>query len=211
MVERYLGADAAMLSAIIDTHESERALVRTLAALVPGATAGLLAEVIVADAGSADDTEEIADIAGCRYLRSSAPQGARLKAAAETTRTPWLIFLRAGCVPEPGWIPATERFMQTNDLGESASRAAMFRPAGVADLLRPGLAELIHVLRVAFGGRPGPEQGLLIAKRSTGALGGHPDGAEADAALLRKLGRRRIAMLAAVASATVSTYSAIPA
>ena len=29
-----------MLSAIIATHESERALVRTLAALVPGAMAG---------------------------------------------------------------------------------------------------------------------------------------------------------------------------
>ncbi|MEJ2623080.1 MAG: glycosyltransferase [Pseudolabrys sp.] len=191
-----------MLSAIIDTHESEHALVRTLAALVPGATAGLLAEVIVADAGSADDTEEIADIAGCRYLRSGAPQGVRLKAAAETTRTPWLMFLRAGCVPEPGWIQATERFMQTNDLSAKASRAAMFRPAGVADPLRPGLGELLHVLRLACGGRPGPEQGLLIPKQLYRALGGHPERADADAALLRKLGRRRIAMLPAVATAT---------
>ena len=191
-----------MLSAIIDTHESERALVRTLAALVPGATAGLLAEVIVADAGSADDTEEIADIAGCRYLRSSAPQGVRLKAAAKTTRTPWLMFLRAGCVPEPGWIQATECFMQTNDLSAKESRAAMFRPAGVADPLRPGLGELLHVLRLACGGRPGPEQGLLIPKQLYRALGGHPERAEADAALLRKLGRRRIAMLPAVATAT---------
>jgi len=191
-----------MLSAIIDTHESEHALVRTLAALVPGATAGLLAEVIVADAGSADDTEEIADIAGCRYLRSSSPQGVRLKAAAETTRTPWLMFLRAGCVPEPGWIQATERFMQTNDLSAKESRAAMFRPAGVADPLRPGLVELFHVLRLACGGRPGPEQGLLIPKQLYLSLGGHPERAEADAALLRKLGRRRIAMLPAVATAT---------
>jgi glycosyltransferase involved in cell wall biosynthesis len=191
-----------MLSVIIDTHESERALVRTLAALVPGATAGLLAEVIVADAGSRDDTEEIADIAGCRYLSSSAPQGTRLKAAAETTRAPWLMFLRAGCVPEPGWIAASECFMQMNDLSEAASRAAVFRPAGVADPLRPGLAELVNVLRIACGGRPGPEQGLLITRRLYLALGGHPEGADADAGLLRKLGRRRITMLPAVASAT---------
>src|SRR5450759_3243990 len=40
-----------MLSAIISTHESERVLVPTLAALVPAATAGLLGEVIVADVG----------------------------------------------------------------------------------------------------------------------------------------------------------------
>ena len=191
-----------MLSAIIDCHESERALVRTLAALVPGATAGLLSEVIVADAGSADDTEEIADIAGCRFMSSGEPQGARLKAAAETTRTPWLMFLRAGCVPEPGWIAASERFMQMNDPGDGASRAAVFRPSGVSDLLRPGLGELFNVLRVACGGRPKPEQGLLIARRLYLTVGGHSDGADADAALLRKLGRRRIAMLPAAATAT---------
>ena len=77
-----------MLSAIISTHESERSLVPTLAALVPGAAAGLLADVVVADANSRDATAEVADIAGCRYLSSSDPLGARLKAAAATTRSP---------------------------------------------------------------------------------------------------------------------------
>ena len=104
-----------MLSAIIATHESERALVPTLAALVPGALAGLLGEVVVADAGSRDATAEVADIAGCRFMVSGEPLGARLKAAAATTRTPWLMFLRAGCVPEPGWIDAAQRFMETAD------------------------------------------------------------------------------------------------
>lgn len=190
-----------MLSAIIDTHESDRALVRTLAALVPGATAGLVAEVVVADAGSSDDTEEIADIAGCRFMRSKEPQGVRLKAAAETTRANWLLFLRAGCVPEPGWIAAAERFMQMNDPGKGTGRAAVFRPASAADPMRPGFAELFNVLRIACGGRPSPEQGLLINKRMYLDVGGHPLGAAADAALLRKLGRRRLAMLPAVASA----------
>lgn len=202
MVERYSKTDGFMLSAIIDTYESERALVRTLAALVPGATAGLIAEVIVADAGSGDDTEEIADIAGCRFMSSTEPQGARMKAAAETTRTPWLMFLRAGTVPEAGWIAASERFMQATELSEGMSRAAMFRPAGIADPLRPGLGELFRVLRIACGARPGPEQGLLITKRLYSEIGGHPAGADADTALLRKLGRRRIAMLPAAATAT---------
>ena len=35
-----------MLSAIIAAHESERTLVPTLSALVPGATAGLIGEVV---------------------------------------------------------------------------------------------------------------------------------------------------------------------
>ena len=77
-----------MLSTIIATHESERILVPTLAALIPGATAGLLGEVVVADAGSRDATAEVADVAGCRFMVSSDPLAARLKAAAASTRTP---------------------------------------------------------------------------------------------------------------------------
>jgi hypothetical protein len=63
-------------------------------------------------------------------------------------------------------------------------------------MLRPGLSEVIALLRVALGGGPKPEQGLLIARRFYDALGGHPDGADAEAALLRRIGRRRVAMLA---------------
>jgi glycosyltransferase involved in cell wall biosynthesis len=184
-----------MLSAIIATHESERSLVPTLAALVPGATAGLLGEVIVADAGSRDATAEVADIAGCRFISSQAALGARLKAAAASTRTPWLMFLRAGCVPDPDWVTAADRFMQATEMLDGAGRAAVFRPPGAADLLRPGLSEVIALLRVALGGGARPEQGLLIARRFYDAVGGHPDSADAETALLRKFGRRRIAML----------------
>ena len=120
-----------MLSAIIATHESERTLVPTLAALVPGATAGLLGEVIVADAGSRDATAEVADIAGCRFMASNEPLGARLKAAAAaSTRTPWLMFLRAGCVPEPGWIAAADRFIEATDrLDDAPAPPYSARPA----------------------------------------------------------------------------------
>jgi glycosyltransferase involved in cell wall biosynthesis len=184
-----------MLSVIIATHESERTLVPTLAALIPGATAGLLGEVVVADAGSRDATAEVADVAGCRFMVSSDPLAARLKAAAASTRTPWLLFLRAGCVPEPGWVAAADRFLQATDAIEDAGRAAVFRPPGAADLLRPGLSELIALLRVALGGGARPEQGLLIARRFYNRLGGHPAGTDTEAALLRLIGRRRIAML----------------
>ena len=184
-----------MLSVIIASHESERVLVPTLAALVPGATAGLLGEVIVADAGSRDATAEVADIAGCRLISSTDARGARLKAAAMSTRTPWLMFLRAGTVPEPGWIAAADAFMQATDTLDDAGRAAVFRPPAAADLLRPGLSEVIALLRVALGGGARPEQGLLIARRFYDQLGGHSAQAEAEAALLRRLGRRRIAML----------------
>ena len=195
MVPTVSNGSGSMLSAIIATHESERALVPTLAALVPGAAAGLLAEVVVADAGSRDATAEVADIAGCRFISSAEPIGARLKAAAESTRSPWLMFLRAGAVPQAGWIEAANRFMQTTDLLDGAARAAVFRPPGATDYLRPTLAEIVVLLRTAFGGGPGPEQGLLIARRFYEVVGGHSASADAETALLRCLGRRRTAML----------------
>lgn len=192
--------NGSMLSAIIATHESERALVPTLAALVPAATAGLLGEVVVADGGSSDATNEVADIAGCRFMTFAEPLGARLKAAAASTRSPWLMFLRAGCVPEPGWVAIADRFIEATDRLDGAARAAVFRPPGVADLLRPGYAEMIALLRVMIGGGARPEQGLLIARQFYDRLGGHPGSADAEAALLRRIGRRRIAMLSVGAS-----------
>ena len=114
MVPTGMRGCSSMLSAIISTYELERSLVPTLAALVPGAATGLLAEVVIADANSRDATAEVADIAGCRFLASSEPLGARLKAAAATTRSPWLLFLRAGATPQSGWIEATDHFIRTS-------------------------------------------------------------------------------------------------
>jgi glycosyltransferase involved in cell wall biosynthesis len=195
MVATVSNGCGSMLSAIIATHESERVLVPTLAALVPGSAAGLIGEVVIADAGSRDATAEIADVAGCRFISSTDPLGVRLRAAAASTRGPWLLFLRAGAVPQPGWIDAADRFMQSADVLEGAVRAAVFRPPGAADYLRPTLGEIFALLRSALGSGPGPNQGLLISRRSYETVGGHPDGANAETGLLHRLGRRRIAML----------------
>jgi glycosyltransferase involved in cell wall biosynthesis len=184
-----------MLSAIIATNESERTLVATLAALVPGATAGLLGEVVVTDGGSSDATAEVADVAGCRFVGSNEPLGTRLKTAAASTHAPWLLFLRAGSVPEAGWVEAADRFIEATDALGGAARAAVFRPPGAADLLHPRLSEVFALLRVIFGGGPKPEQGLLIARGFYNEIGGHPEGAGAETAILRKLGRGRVVML----------------
>ena len=185
-----------MLTVVIPTHESERTLVQTLAPLVSGATAGLVTEVIVADAGSSDATAEVVDLAGCTYLVSDTAVGARLKQAAAAARTPWLMFMRPGTVPEPGWIEAVEAFIAN---GDAEDRAAAFRRRS-DEIEQPGLAAFFGTLKAALFGTPvGPDQGLLIARRVYDRLGGHPASAEAEAALLSRLGRRRIALLAAAA------------
>jgi glycosyltransferase involved in cell wall biosynthesis len=185
-----------MISVIVGTDDSERALVPTLAALVPGAAAGAVREVIVADGGSRDQTAEVADIAGCRLMVSPGPLGGRLRAAAAAARSSWLMFLRPGIVPDPAWIAEATHFVESHELrGLETAAAAVFRPAPSPGTARPALIEALVLLRAAFGWRPRPDQGLLISKRLYGSLGGHHDAADAEADLLRRLGRRRIVML----------------
>ena len=147
-----------MLSVVIATHDSERALLPTLAALVAGAAAGVVREVIIADAGSRDATDAIADGAGCRVLMSTQPRGARLKAAADAARGPWLLFLAPGIVPNVTWVDETRRFMEEAELREYAgSCAAAFRPDSAP--FQSPLLEAWALLRTALGARPKAEPG----------------------------------------------------
>lgn len=187
-----------MLSVVISTEDSERPLLTTLAALVPGAAAGIIREVIVADAGSHDQTREVADIAGCRIVvLPAAAQAARLNAGAAMARGPWLMFIEPGMVPDTVWIAEVTRFVEAAERsGDADGRAAVFRPGAAADALRPALAEAFALLRAALGARPRPEQGLIISKRNYDRLGGHrADAADGPRDLLRRIGRRRTMML----------------
>src|SRR5205085_2864022 len=124
-----------MFSVVIATRDSERPLVHTLSALVPGATAGLVREVIVADGQSTDETEQVADYAGCVFFSSGEPLGGRLKAAARRARGEWLMFLRPGVVPGPAWIDDIVAFVQQGVAGAAVFRreargllASLFKP-----------------------------------------------------------------------------------
>jgi hypothetical protein len=63
--------------------------------------------------------------------------------------------------------------------------------------MRPRFGEILALLRATLGGIPQADQGLLIARRFYEAVGGHNPSADAEATLLRRLGRRRMAMLPA--------------
>ncbi|MGA7487153.1 MAG: glycosyltransferase [Xanthobacteraceae bacterium] len=193
-----------MLSVVIATHDSERALLPTLAALVAGAAAGVVREVIIADGGSDDATAAIADGAGCRLLSSAQTRGMRLKAGAVAARAPWLLFLAPGTVPDATWIDETRRFIEQAELsGCAATHAAVFRPASAR--FRPALAEALALLWTALGPRPDASRGLLIARVLYDKLGGHGDVAEPERDLARRLGRRRIIPLRSEAVAAPSS------
>jgi glycosyltransferase involved in cell wall biosynthesis len=186
-----------MLSVVIPTLDSERGLLPTLTALVPGVVAGMVREVIVADGGSRDASAQIADGAGCRVLISAGPRGVWLRAAADAARAPWLMFLQPGSVPDATWIEETRRFVDEAMLrGCADAYAAAFRR--VPATFRPTLLEALALLRSALGARPHPSQGLLITKALYDKVGGHrPEGDAPERDLVRRLGRRRIVLLRA--------------
>jgi hypothetical protein len=180
-----------MLSVIIPTRNSDRVLVPTLAALVPGATAGLITEVLVADAGSQDETAAVADIAGCNFMVVEGPLGQRLKAAAEQARAPWLMFLPPDTVLDAPWTGEVERFVQQP---ARYGQAAVFRRGGPS---RSSLQEIKLMLSAMLGGLPRPEQGLIIASAFYAALGGHSERVtDPEHDLLRRIGRARTIRLA---------------
>jgi len=182
-----------MLSVIIPTDNSEQALVQTLAALVPGATAGLISEVLVADGGSRDDAATVADVAGCEFPTLEAPLGRRLKAAADKARSPWLMFIQPGTILYAPWTDDAIRFVEQP--GPRTTAAVFRRGSGPQTALREALSFFLAALRTAR-----PEQGLIIAKPFYDELGGHSASAsDPQADFIRRIGRRRIVTLTATA------------
>jgi glycosyltransferase involved in cell wall biosynthesis len=187
-----------VITVIIPTLDSERALVQTLSALVSGSAAGLVREVILADGGSRDETEKIADVAGCHFLKGPHDPGARLRAAAHAARGSWLLFLDPAAIPQDGWMREVRAFVETMERGGLAERrAATFRLGFEGFGMKPRLAEAAAAARLAVIGRPRPEQGLLIARRFYDHLGGHKDGKKAEERLFARIGRRRMVTLRA--------------
>jgi len=199
MLHRRSPALAIMLTVIIPTHNSERALVPTLAMLIPGAMSGTVRDVIVADAGSADATARVVDVAGCDIMVSGAPLAARLRSAAAAARGTWLLFLRPGVVLEPSWVGEAARTIEHAVLrGTTESHAAAFRRATETDVTLP--RQLIALFAAAWRG-PHPEQGLMLSREAYDQLGGHRDGvADPERELMRRIGRRRIVTLRSAAT-----------
>ncbi|WP_280991639.1 glycosyl transferase [Ochrobactrum sp. 19YEA23] len=132
-----------MLSVIIETLNSEKPLAHTLSALVPAVVEGLVRRVLVIDEGSSDETALVAIGAGCSFS-----DGADIEAALGEIRTPWVLILAPGAVPQDGWEEVVRRHI------DGASEPARFTPAGEGRL--GGLKAAL------FGGGAALNAGLLV-------------------------------------------------
>ena len=188
-----IGPSPFMISVVIPSEGIEQPVVATLAALVPGAAAGIIRDVILVDRPGSDAIESVADFAGCQFLKFEGSRAAALAEGVRNTKSPWLMFLQAGAVLDSGWIDESAQFMQRVSV-TGRRRAAIFRyarsPHDDAKVFN-GVRSLTR-----FISGPSSDQGLLIARDHYHQLGGYaPAAPRAEAKLLSKLGRTGRAVL----------------
>lgn len=193
----------APVSVIIPTLDEENSLPACLSALYEGVSAGVIRELIVADGGSEDSTLQIAEEAGAEVVRCAASRGGQLRSGADKAQGNWLLFVHADTVLSDGWSTAVEAQMEhSNVAGYFALR---FEKGGLAGKLVAGWANL----RSQLFGLPYGDQGLLISRRLYQDVGGFAEiPLMEDVAMVRHLGRRRMAKLAAQASTSPRKYQA---
>jgi glycosyltransferase involved in cell wall biosynthesis len=127
-----------MISVVIATQNDAQTLGQTLASLVPAAVDGLVREVILADAGSTDDTLAIAEDAGARVVTCTGAVEARLLEGCKAARSDWLLVLEASAPAPHGWEGAANRHIE-----HRVGRAAYWGRSGLAPFVTPAKALLV--------------------------------------------------------------------
>jgi glycosyltransferase involved in cell wall biosynthesis len=139
-----------MLSVLIETHDDEEGLARTLASLIGGAVEGMVRDVIVCDHGSTDQTHKVAEHAGCVWLT-----GNGLAEAIRQAKGDWLLFVQPGARLLDGWVEDAAAHMAKATMAARFSRARASRAPFLSRVfVRPGALA----------------QGLLIPKARALAL-----------------------------------------
>lgn len=196
-----------MLSIVIPTLNAANTLPSTFQALVAGCTAGLVSEVIIADGGSTDDTLMIADASGAKVVEAPAGRGSQLAEGAKAAKSPWILFLHADTVLEPGWDTDIVRFMSSLKQAGDPDRAAYFRFSLDQNGLKARFVEAMVAFRCAVFALPYGDQGLLISQRLYERIGGFTDmPLMEDVDIVRRIGRRRLEKLSVSARTSAQRY-----
>ena len=196
-----------MITVVIPTLNAEAGLAASLMSLVSATVDGLVREVIIVDGGSTDRTLAIVDQSGATLVKAAAGRGGQLAAGAVAARMPWLLFLHADTILEPGWEREVQAFIDRVDIGQLAETAAAFRFAlddmGVMPrIIETGVAIRCTLMRLPYG-----DQGLLIPRRLYAEVGGFRDlPLMEDVDIVRRLGRSRTTILRARAVTSAIRY-----
>jgi rSAM/selenodomain-associated transferase 2 len=148
-------------------------------------------EIIVVDGGSADASAALAEAAGARVVVAPTGRGTQLGAGAEAARGDWLLFLHADTLPGHRWPEAVDLHRRSDPAKAACFRFRLADGAWQARLIERAVAARVGLFALPFG-----DQGLLISRRLYEEIGGYrPMPLMEDVDIVRRLGRRRLALL----------------
>ncbi len=195
---------SAPLSIVIPTLDAAERIGPCLGALNEGLMSGLIHELIIADGGSQDAVAELADALGARLVAAPRGRGRQLAAGARAAHGAWFLFLHADTVLPPGWAEVVR-----SHIDNGPQRAGYFALRFDTPATMGRLVAAWANLRSALFALPYGDQGLLVSRLLYRQTGGYrPIPLMEDVALVRRIGRRRLVRLRAVAVTSASRYGA---
>ncbi|HXZ03029.1 MAG TPA: TIGR04283 family arsenosugar biosynthesis glycosyltransferase [Stellaceae bacterium] len=192
------------LSVVIPALDAADTLPAALAALEEGRTSGLLREVIVVDGGSGDATAALARAGGARVLAAPRGRGLQLAAGGAAAAGAWLFFLHADTRLARGWSQAVGAFIAApaNRRRAGYLRLRLDDESRAARRIEAAVRWRCRALALPYG-----DQGLLLSAALYRELGGFRTlPLMEDVDLARRLGRGRLAALAADAVTSATRY-----
>ncbi len=193
-----------VLSVVVPALNAATTLEFGLASLVEASTVLGRYEAIVVDGGSTDGTPACAQRSGARILEAAGGRGRQLAAGAAAARGDWLLFLHADTWLERGWATEAARFI--GDLANDG-RAAVFRFALDDRGAAARRTERLVAWRCQALALPYGDQGLLLSRDTYRHVGGfRPLPLMEDVDLVRRIGRKRLALLDARAITSAERF-----
>lgn len=175
-----------------------------IARAIESAAGDPVAEIIVSDGGSADETVSIAEAAGARVLAGPKGRGVQLRQGAEAASSDWLLFLHADTVLSRSWRAEAGNFIA---IPSNINRAGAFGFRLDSDTPQARRVERLVAWRCGNLGLPYGDQGLLISRQLYDECGGF-DAVPLmeDVSLVRRIGRRRLHVFDAAAITSAARY-----
>ncbi len=192
----------ALVSVVVPTLNAAGSLGPCLAALSTGLSAGLIRELVLADGGSSDRIEVLADATGAKLVGSRPGRGTQLASGAAAATGEWLLFLHADTILDDGWVRDVRSHIATHP-----GKAGYFRLGYEEPGMGPRIVSIWANCRARWVGLPYGDQGLLVSRSLYLSCGGFPElPLMEDVAIIRRIGRDRLRMLGSRATTDFGRY-----
>ncbi len=185
------------LTIIIPCLDSADRILPTLECLVEPTVSGLIKQVIIADGGSIDATNDLAEQVGADFISCPKGRGIQCKIATIYAKANWLLFIHDDSILSDEWDRIVSQFI--NDETHN-HHIGYFKHQLNSTSIKAKLLSFSVYLRCKIFTLPYGDQGLLIHRDTYEEIGGFSskpimEDVELIARIKRQFGRKSLVML----------------